>query len=233
MKTNKPQIRWTESERAKLLDAMIAVFRREGQSVNNTKVLREAQLIALPSERRRNIVGATVDSVKPLLNRARVAAVQPAAEPCSSPLVERPADAMEMLLNSIADRIADRIAAQIADRVVSAMIGRHDSAATPPRPTTHNPEPEPEARPSRIGVLVVGLLGSQATEISRMFPQLDLTFLSSQEARRGDVIRRAHTVLMTQFIGHDVQDRYRRAPSLHLCNGGLSSLAATLNTIAA
>jgi len=42
---------------------------------------------------------------------------------------------------------------------------------------------------------------------------------------------RAHTVLMTKFINHSVQDKYRKAPKLHFVNGGMGELGEVLDSI--
>jgi hypothetical protein len=40
-----------------------------------------------------------------------------------------------------------------------------------------------------------------------------------------------HTILMTKFINHSVQERYRKAQNLRLCNGGVSELSVILKSI--
>ena len=40
-----------------------------------------------------------------------------------------------------------------------------------------------------------------------------------------------HTILMTKFINHSAQAKYRTAPNLHYCNGGVSDLTTLMHII--
>jgi hypothetical protein len=61
--------------------------------------------------------------------------------------------------------------------------------------------------------------------------KLDLYFFTAEDAVNRPKILRAHTVLMTKFISHAVQDKYRKAPKLHYCNGSVAVLVGMLEKI--
>jgi hypothetical protein len=84
---------------------------------------------------------------------------------------------------------------------------------------------------AKTGVLVIGLLGDQV-EALPIYNTLDITFLPTEQALSKDYVKRAYTILMTKFINHAVQDKYRKANNLHYCNGGTSDLARILISIA-
>lgn len=66
------------------------------------------------------------------------------------------------------------------------------------------------------------------------FPTLDITCYDSDEARTKVVIRRAHTFLLTRFLSHQVDDRFRKSsPNLHRLTGGYSELRQELCNLVA
>jgi hypothetical protein len=56
--------------------------------------------------------------------------------------------------------------------------------------------------------------------------------MTGEEGLTRPQLLRAHTVLMTKFINHSVQGKYRKAPRLHFCNGGVTELRRVLEDIA-
>jgi hypothetical protein len=85
---------------------------------------------------------------------------------------------------------------------------------------------------AKPGVLVIGLLASQAyAVISTWGTRLDLTFMTPEDAVHRPKLVRAHTILMTKFINHSVQDKYRKAAKLHFVNGGMGELGEVLDSI--
>jgi hypothetical protein len=62
-------------------------------------------------------------------------------------------------------------------------------------------------------------------------PDLDYTFATAEQAVSHYTFNKDHTILMTKFINHSVQAKYRKHPNLHYCNGGVSELKHMLQVI--
>jgi hypothetical protein len=60
---------------------------------------------------------------------------------------------------------------------------------------------------------------------------LDIDYLDSDEAARRAPSQRAHVVMMTRFVSHVVQERWRKYGVLHYCNGGLTALETILDSL--
>jgi hypothetical protein len=154
---------------------------------------------------------------------APILAPTPALEPKETPK-GRLADILELLLDVVAESVAARVNRKILE-------------AIPEAPVAHRPkhDPQPIPHPTGIalpGVLVIGLLPAQTYPIISMYgTRLDLTFMTAEDAVHRPKLVRAHTVLMTKFISHAVQDKYRKAPKLHFVNGGTGVLAEVLDSI--
>ena len=151
---------------------------------------------------------------------APILAPVPAPEPKETPK-GRLADILELLLDVVAESVAARVQLKMVD--------------TPPpvAPPKHNPQPIPHPTGhARPGVLVIGLLPAQAHYVSNLLAdKLDLSFFTAEDAVTFPKLTRAHTVLMTKFISHAVQDKYRKAPKLHYCNGSVAVLVGLLEKI--
>jgi hypothetical protein len=154
---------------------------------------------------------------------APILAPTPAPERKETPK-GRLADILELLLDVVAESVAARVNRKILE-------------AIPEAPVAHRPkhDPQPIPHPTGIalpGVLVIGLLPAQTYPIISMYgTRLDLTFMTAEDAVHRPKLVRAHTVLMTKFISHAVQDKYRKAPKLHFVNGGTGVLAEVLDSI--
>jgi hypothetical protein len=133
-------------------------------------------------------------------------------------------DILELFLDVIATRVAMRVADAIQTGTPAAPEREH---------AKHNPLPLNESKCTGLpGVLVIGLLPQQENTIRTVYgTRLDLCFMDVEEAKSLPVKRRAHTVLMTKFINHAVQEKYRQAPMLHFCNGGTTDLAKILDKV--
>lgn len=227
------KIFWTPDEQAALYAEMVRQFKAE-PLLRKEQVLEAAQLV-LPKERRRKMHSSAVYRWRDLIDKARAAAR--AESKVKQPMLEPPASAappapqpdllraiLEPLLEALAEKIVERIELKAAD------FGGGVQQAYALR-LKHDPSPPPNERVARTGVLVIGLLNQQAQTIINLFPQLEITCLTTEEALKREPLRRSHTVLMTKFINHSVQDKYRKAETLHLCNGGVSELSAILKNI--
>jgi hypothetical protein len=151
---------------------------------------------------------------------APILAPAPAPEPKETPK-KRLADILELLLDVVAESVAARVQLKMVD-------------TPPPEPQpTHNPQPIPHPTGyAKPGVLVIGLIPAQAHYVSNLLAdKLDLYFFTAEDAVHRPKIVRAHTVLMTKFISHAVQDKYRKSPKLHFCNGSVAVLVGLLEKI--
>lgn len=154
---------------------------------------------------------------------APILAPTPAPERDAIPKT-RLTDILELLLDVVAESVAARVNRKILE-------------AIPEAPVAHRPKHDPQPIPhptgvAKPGVLVIGLLASQAyAVISTWGTRLDLTFMTPEDAVHRPKLVRAHTILMTKFINHSVQDKYRKAPKLHFVNGGMGELGEVLDSI--
>ncbi len=226
------RIHWSTAERALINQALTEAF-IASPMLTRREALSRAQLV-LPYERRRKITDQVVYNERPMIEAAQVAAEKapkPEPAPVSAPVVEQPPvnpllKIFDDLLDALADRIAERLRPQMTQAEVKQHIGaefdtqfkRYKLEATPPKPR----------KPS---VLIIGLNGVQMTSVSRNYPDVKFTFMTGEEAASRSQFHADHTILMTKFINHSAQNKYRQAPNLHYCNGGVSDLSTTLYMI--
>jgi hypothetical protein len=131
-------------------------------------------------------------------------------------------EAFERLLDAIADRVADRV----AERVLLQL-----PQATPARTTMPAP-PLLMHRPPRPGVWLLGVQPAMGYHLREKYHErLDIDYLDSDEAAKRAPSPRAHIVMMTRFVSHVVQERWKKQGTLHYCNGGLSALETILDSL--
>ena len=240
------RIVWTKDEKRALRDCMIDIC-YVTPTMSNKGLLRHAQEEVIPYERRHIISDQRVFNYKALIAEARKAAddhrnkvnapppkkieifVPVAPEP--PPLkIDTLGNLFELLVDAITDRVLEKLKAP----------------AETPEPT---PDAEQgfgtgwldelekltirrkEARVKRSTVLVVGLNGSQVDTVKTHRPDLDFTFVTAEQALSHYTFHKDHTILMTKFINHSVQAKYRKHGNLHYCNGGVSDLKHILQVI--
>jgi hypothetical protein len=237
------RIVWTKEEKRALRDCMIDIC-YVTPTMSNKGLLRHAQEEVIPYERRHIITDQRVFNYKALIAEARKAAEEhraktskPKAMPLPEPVPEPPplkidtlGNLFELLVDAITDRVLEKLKAPV-----------------------ETPEPEPaaeqgfgtgwldelekltirrkEARVRRSTVLVVGLNGSQVDTVKTHRPDLDFTFVTAEQALNHYTFHKDHTILMTKFINHSVQAKYRKHGNLHYCNGGVSDLKHILQVI--
>jgi len=247
---------WTNEEKAAVFAQLVEVFRRS-PALERKSAFTDAQSV-LRFDRRIVVTDQRVFNYKDRIEIARQKALQesrktppkaveaPAPILAPTPAPERKgstldqlAEAFERLLDIMADAVASKVAAKMQpamhrDELLRYVDEQFEAEfAKYPRPR-HDPRPIPHATGHALpGVLVIGLLPNQtySTGVSRG-DRLDLTFLTAEEAVSRPKLTRAHTVLMTKFISHAVQDKYRKATNLHFCNGGIVELWKILDSIA-
>lgn len=235
-----PRTVWTKSEKD-LISAKLAEIFAAAPWKTNMLALSEAQ-VALPVERRIVVTHNRAFAHKERIRLARKMAEdfkreQRARETLDTaiatgiarPVLETKRGTTERLA-AVFDEILDILADKVADRLRQSPVPSVEQNRTFTR-VKHNPEPPNAPREAKIGVLIIGLLGDQAEALPH-YRDLDITFLGSEQAVSRDLVRRAHTILMTKFISHAVQEKYRKAPMLHYCNGGTTELAKLLMYIA-
>ena len=218
------KIFWTSDEQDAVYAAMVELFANDS-ILRKEVALQEAQKV-LPYERRRKIHYSAVYRYKDLIDRARSEAKNRPKTPTQAPpALVAPTEPPTDLLRAILDQFLDALADKVAERI---QLRQEESAA--PRPK-HDPSPICAPRESRIGVLIIGLLNQQSQTIIRSFPHMEFTCLTPEQALSREQLRRSHTILMTKCSNHSIQDKYRKVPNLHLCNGGVSELSAILKSI--
>ena len=250
------RIVWSVIEKGAVFANMESVF-RQYPNTTRKEALRMAQTV-LKSHRWVKITDQRVFNYKDRIDVARQRALQeskkkppeavvaPAPILAPTPTSERKetpkgrlADILELLLDVVAESVASRVAAQMRPPMHRDELRRYVDQqfeaefAKYPRPR-HDPRPIPHATGvAKPGVLVIGLLPAQAYQV--VLPEtgdrLDLTFYTAEEAVTKPKLVRAHTVIMTKFISHAVQDKYRKATNLRFCNGGTGELVKILDSI--
>tara|TARA_R110000868_G_scaffold372910_1_gene636766 strand:- start:1414 stop:2184 length:771 start_codon:yes stop_codon:yes gene_type:complete len=249
------RIVWSVIEKGAVFTNMESVFAMHPNATRKD-ALRMAQTV-LKSHRWIKVTNQRVFNHKDRIDIARQKALQaskkkpPEAVEAPAPILAptpaperketpkgRLADILELLLDVVADSVAAKVSANIRPPMAREELRQYVDQqfeaefAKYPRPR-HDPRPIPHATgKAKPGVLVIGLLASQAyAVISTWGTRLDLTFMTPEDAVHRPKLVRAHTVLMTKFINHSVQDKYRKAPKLHFVNGGMGELGEVLDSI--
>lgn len=239
---------WTNEEKRALRDCMIDIC-YVTPTMSNKGLLKHAQEEVLPYERRQKITDQKVFTHKAMIAGARKAAethrnkvtapqpkkievvvpVAPAPEP--PPLkIDTLGNLFELLVDAITDRVLEKLKASEpvpgpTDTVEKGFgtgwldelekLSIRSKAARVKRPT----------------VLVVGLNGCQVDSIKTYRADIDFTFVTAEQALSHHTFHKDHTILMTKFINHSAQGKYRKHPNLHYCNGGVSDLKHMLQVI--
>jgi hypothetical protein len=253
------RIVWSNIEKGAVFANMVEVFKQFPQ-LGRKEAIRRAQSV-LKSHRWIVVTDQRVfnykDRIEEARHKARHLALQeskkkpPEAVEASTPIPTptpaperketpkgRLADILELLLDVVAESVAAKVSANMRPPMAREELRQYVDLqfeaefAKYPRPR-HDPRPIPHATgKAKPGVLVIGLLASQAyAVISTWGTRLDLTFMTPEDAVHRPKLVRAHTVLMTKFINHSVQDKYRKAPKLHFVNGGMGELGEVLDSI--
>jgi len=218
---------WSKEEWELLRSESVRLL-AETPYLRRDQVLARAQLV-LPEARRRAVTHSVVFRYKSFLEECRALAKERPPQPpkVAEATVAPPeplAGALDALLDALADKLVERMAARLQLQVQT----------TTHTVTRHNPQPPSAtpAVPARPSVLIVGLLGTQCHVIKNSLShRLEITCLTSEEANSRPVLHKEHTVLMTKFINHAVQNKYRRHPNLRLCNGGVTELSRMLQEL--
>lgn len=242
------RIVWTNEEKRALQACMVDLC-YVTPTMTNKGLLRHAQEEVIPYERRHKITDQKVFAYKAMINNARFLAEEhrqavskapaptPAPEVAPEPVrkLDTLGQVFELFIDALADRIMDKMIkakqqheqtptpdiSEIAANRFQEIFGNHMEQLN--KLTIR--------KPKRPTVLVVGLNGCQMDIIKNYMPHLDYTFVTAEQAVSHNTLNKDHTILMTKFINHSVQGKYRKHPNLHYCNGGVSELKHMLQII--
>lgn len=250
------RIVWTKEEKRALRDCMIDMC-YVTPSYSNKGLLQRAQEEVIPYERRTKITDQKVFTYKNMINEARMEAEKhrikqvqvkpaPVPEPVPVPMeYAKPTigDLFEQLLEAVVDRVIAKMAVQPVEKTQTLeelsktfdeMYGEWKKAPLQPTPSLMEQlskltiRKQPVKKPT---ALIIGLNGHQMECIKQWRPEVDFTFVTAEQALSHYTINKDHTFLMTRFINHSVQSKYRKHPNLHYCNGSVSELKTLLHGI--
>lgn len=225
------RIVWNHSEKSAIFNEMVELLIEE-PNMHPRDVLTRCQTV-LPVNRRRDVSYNMIFNYKSTVSKAEVEAKKrklkkPKTEDSSVKAGQSDlGDMLEQLMKKFAGIVVDEIQRRYPapfhiqypnKQVHTSTVDKAVESKTPEQ----NPQP---------GILIIGLNGHQMSLVRSRHPRKDIMFLHIDDAMSHAAIKRDHTVLMTKFISHAVQDKYRHAPNLHYCNGGLSELHTLLNNI--
>ena len=242
---------WTREEKLALLACMTDMC-YVTPTMTSKGLLRHAQEEVIPPDRRLKITDQRVFNYKALIAQARADAEKhrnkattplPETKPAPAPAAEQPVrkvdsigDVFELLVDAIADRIIKRL--EERETVVTPEHAEVTPTATLPggwleelEKLSIRSKEAKVAKARRPTALVVGLLGVQMECIKQSNPGVDFTFVTAEQALSHYTFNKDHTFLMTKFINHSVQNKYRKHPNLHYVNGGVSELKTLLHGI--
>ena len=253
------RIVWTNEEKRALHECMVDLCYSKPYIIPSKVLLRSAQEEVIPYERRSIISDQRVFNYKTMIASARAKAEEhrkkaaklppvPAVEPL--PLPEPPAKKLDTLgevFELFIDALADRILAKIADKSFDSLYptesGTQSARISDSKPSVMLEKGwldehlekltirSKEVKVKRPTSLIVGLNGHQMECVKQSRPEIDFTFVTAEQAVSMSALNKEHTILMTKFINHSVQTKYRKHPNLHYCNGGISDLKHLLRII--
>ena len=251
------RIVWTNFEKQLVSDSMVH-FLVDQPTMTNKQVFASAQQ-ALPYERRGKVTDQRVFSYKARINEARIAAdkiradrkkvvaakpPEPAPEPIAPPTFEATLGGIfEQLVDAITERVMLQVTTRLKDRLAGdvSVIAEQRMNELFSDPTEeldrifdrmYPPKPKAPCRVANLPtVTIIGLNGQQIDAIKSSYPRAMYCFMTAQEAKTRPVQFNDHVILMTKFINHSVQTKYRKHPNLHYCNGGVSDLKHQLQII--
>ena len=237
---------WTNEEKRALRDCMIDIC-YVTPTMSNKGLLKHAQEEVLPYERRQKITDQKVFTHKAMIAGARKAAethrnkvnapppkkieiVVPVA-PEPPPLkIDTLGNLFELLVDAITDRVLEKLKVSEPVPVPTDTVEKGFGTGWLDELEKLSIRSK-AARVKRPTVLVVGLNGCQVDAIKTHRTDIDFTLVTAEQALSHHTFHKDHTILMTKFINHSAQGKYRKHPNLHYCNGGVSDLKHMLQVI--
>jgi hypothetical protein len=226
------RIVWSNEEKAAHYERMVLLFKSKPH-LDSKNAFREAQDV-LPYERHRKVTDGTIFTHKALLLKARDEAKRnpiPAPEPVSAPApAAEPVNPLLKIFDDLLDLLADRIAERLRPQMTFTEVKEQVNAQFDTQFKRYKVEVKPP-NPRKPTVLIVGLNGCQMSVMTSKYHDVKFTFMTGEEAVSRHRFNADHTILMTKFINHSAQAKYRTAPNLHYCNGGVSDLTTLMHII--
>jgi hypothetical protein len=239
------RIFWTDEERNQIHQRMVEIY-SEGRYRDRSIILLKAQQV-LPINRRRKLYPSMLYKLSGWIESAKIDAYTQArdkkltevaletAAPAPTPAPVEPSlgELFEHLVNEVTRRITAEVRQALAEEQPGAVPVQ---TPAPPVVTTGYIQPvesadKPPKRERKTSVLIIGLNGQQITVTKQNNDDLEIICMTPEEALCRSPIRAEYTVLMTKFINHSVQGKYRHAPNLRFCNGGITDLSIVLKGI--
>ena len=234
---------WTNEEKRALRDCMIDIC-YVTPTMSNKGLLKHAQEEVLPYERRQKITDQRVFNYKPMFAEARKQAEAHRAKVTAKPKQPEPPVPVTATINppsvgELFEQLIDAVTKRVMRQVIEHMHPMVEQSITLDEldKTFDRLYPEWKKTPLQPSVprkptcLVVGLNGAQMESIKQRVPHVDFKFLTAEEAVSHYTFHKDHTVLMTKFLNHSAQGKYRKHPNLHYCNGGVTELNNLLNGV--
>jgi hypothetical protein len=252
------RIQWSATERAAIAQ-QIRVIRAKDPGLSHPKALLCAAQMVLPMQRRRKITDGVVYALKGWVNDIRYEPIpEPVPAPVLDPMPEPPKPVgsigdlalalvreitREVMREMRAERereeaesereryrdLSDRISAGMA-RDIERQQGRENT-----RLRDHLARGEFE-KPRALTIAVLGLQPAQSTIVYNAYRDRGvlIDFYDSDEAAKHGPVKRDVIIMMTKFVSHSVQERWRPASkafssSFIYCNGGVTELCAEIN----
>jgi hypothetical protein len=225
------RIVWSKEEKAAHYERLVLLF-KGNPALDSKNAFREAQ-DALRYERHRKVTDGTIFTHKVMLAMAREEAKRepiPQPVPTVAPVAAEPANPLLKIFDDLLDLLADRIAERLRPQMTAPEVKQHINAQFDTQFKRYKAEVTPP-KPRLPSVLIIGLNGCQMTSVSKSYPEIRFTFMTGEEAVSRNRLNADHTILMTKFINHSVQNKYRQVPNLHYCNGGVSDLSTLLYVV--
>lgn len=182
-------------------------------------------------------------------DRKKVVAAKPPEPPAEPPArkLDTLGEVFELFIDALADRILDKMIAakQQAEQLEKPLIGnvsdiasnRFDELFGDPTEELdrifdrmYPPKPKAPCRVANLPtVTIIGLNGQQIDAVKSSYPRAMYCFMTAEQAKTRPAQFNDHVILMTKFINHSVQSKYRKHPNMHYCNGGVSELKTLLH----
>lgn len=239
-----PRVRWTDEERKAVFNRLVEVY-SEGKRSDPSSIFQLAQRV-LPIDRRRKIYPSMLYGLKSWMESARIESYTQArdrklTEVALANKVQEPKPdpqnvelTVEELVEKLFDQLAKRITAEVM-RGVSEQLSVLQKPYQPPQPVAEvNPVQVATPQPPKVRrkrVTIIGLKGQQITTVEQKYPDIDFTFMTTEEAQGRNPGEGDWTIVMTKFVNHATYAKYRHAANLKHCNGGVSDLSAIIQTI--
>jgi hypothetical protein len=240
--TQRTRIFWTATEREAVFDRMVELYAGGRYSTRENMLIKAQD--ALPPSRRRKVYPAMLSNLKVWMNNAEIESQTKArdrklTEVAVAAKVEAPApQPVELGISELLEKLFDQLAKRVAKEVmlgVSEQLSALQKTHQDPRPVMVNqtaPGGWPQTtKPRRKRVTIIGLRGQQMSVVLQKYQDIDFTFVDVDDAAGRTPCEAEYTILMTKFINHSVQSKYRNVTNLRYCNGGISDLGSIIQSI--